>query len=299
MPWAVHPNVALGLTTMARILIFGCGDVGFVLGRLLAADGHRVYALRRETSAIAAPLIPVAADVTKPGTLGSLPPVDYAFYLVATTSYSDANYRAAYVAGVANALHALDKSSPGARRLLFASSTSVYGQRDGAWVDETAPTEPDGFSGRRMLEGEQLLAHSPFPTTVVRFGGIYGPGRQRLIQRVRSGKPCVDDPPQYTNRIHRDDCAGALRHLMRLAAPESLYLGVDCEPTAECQVMTWLASRLGVAPPRSIPLMAGEASAQRANKRCRNARLQASGYRFKFPTYREGYGALLGHCDHS
>ncbi len=277
---------------MARILIFGCGDVGISLGCLLAADGHRVYGLRRETSAIAAPLIPVAADVAKPSTLEDLPPVDYAFYLVAASSYSDEAYRAAYVEGVGNALHALGKSS-GTRRFFLASSTSVYGQRDGGWVDETAPTEPDGFSGRRVLEGERLLAHSPLPTTVVRFGGIYGPGRQHLIERVRSGKPCVNDPPQYMNRIHRDDCAGVLRHLMGLEAAESLYLGVDCEPTAQCQVMIWLANKLGVASPQPVALMADAVSAQAANKRCRNARLQASGYRFKFPTFREGYGALL------
>jgi nucleoside-diphosphate-sugar epimerase len=281
---------------MARILIFGCGDVGIALGRLLAADGHRVYGLRREASAIAKPLIPVAGDVTELTTLEDLPPVDFAFYLVAATGYSDAAYRAAYVDGVRNALVALGKSQ-GVRRFFFASSTGVYGQWDGAWVDETTPAEPDGFSGRRVLEGELTLASGSFPTTVVRFGGIYGPGRRRLIERVQSGKPCVDDPPQYTNRIHRDDCAGVLRHLMNLKDPESLYLGVDCEPAAECQVMTWIADKLGLAPPQRVPAGAGAVSMQRANKRCRNTRLQASGYRFRYPTFREGYGALLAQRD--
>jgi nucleoside-diphosphate-sugar epimerase len=281
---------------MARILIFGCGDVGITLGHLLAADGHRVYGLRREASTITAPLIPLAGDVTKPGSLEGLPSVDYAFYLVAATGYSDAAYREAYVEGVKNAVVALGQSG-GVQRFFFASSTSVYGQWDGAWVDETAPAEPDGFSGRRLLEGERTLASGPFSATVVRFGGIYGPGRHRLIERVRSAKPCIDDPPQYTNRIHRDDCAEALRHLMSLKAPESLYLGVDCEPVEECQVMTWLAHKLGVALPQRVPAMTAEVSAQRGNKRCRNARLQASGYRFKYPTFREGYGALLAHYD--
>lgn len=281
---------------MARILIFGCGDVGIALGRLLAADGHRVYGLRRAAGAITAPLIPLAGDVAKPDTLEGLPSVDYAFYLVAATGYSDAAYRAAYLEGVSNAMAALGQSG-GVQRFFFASSTSVYGQWDGAWVDEAAPAEPDGFAGRRLLEGERTLANGPFPATVVRFGGIYGPGRRRLIERVRSGKPCIDDPPQYTNRIHRDDCAGALRHLMGLKAPESLYLGVDCEPAAECQVMTWLAHTLGVASPPRVPAKTAEVSPQRGNKRCRNARLQASAYRFKYPTFREGYRAVLEHCD--
>jgi nucleoside-diphosphate-sugar epimerase len=282
---------------MARVLIFGCGDVGIALGGLLAADGHRVYGLRRGARSIPSPLIPVAGDVTKPSTLKGLPAVDYAFYLVAATGYSDAAYRAAYVAGVGNALLALGASQE-PRRFFFASSTSVYGQRDGSWVDETAPTEPEDFSGRRVLEGESAVINAPFPATLVRFGGIYGPGRQRLVERVRGGKACVDAPPQYTNRIHRDDCAGMLRHLMGLEIPESLYLGVDCEPAEECRVMTWIAHKLGVAAPPRVRATATEVSAQRANKRCRNARLQAAGYRFKYPTFREGYGALLNRFDH-
>ncbi len=283
---------------MARIMIFGCGDVGIALGRLLADEGHTVYGLRRQASALAPPLIPVTGDVTQPSILERLPVIDYAFYLVAASGYSDAAYRAAYVDGVRNVQVALG-ASQGVRRFIFASSTSVYGQSDGVWVDEGTPTHPDGFSGRRMLEGERRVANGPFPATVVRFGGIYGPDRRRLIERVRTGKPCIDDPPQYTNRIHRDDCAGVLRHLMALEEPASLYLGVDCEPAAECEVMTWIAHKLGVAPPRRVSAMAAEVAPQRGNKRCRNARLLASGYRFKFPTFREGYAALIESTDPS
>ena len=100
------------------------------------------------------------------------------------------------------------------------------------------------------------------------------------------------DPPQYTNRIHRDDCAGALRHLMNLENPDSIYLAVDNEPAEERAVLLWLAGVMGSPEPREAEK--AEASKRpRGNKRCRNARLVQSGYTFRYPTFREGYSAVL------
>ena len=100
-------------------------------------------------------------------------------------------------------------------------------------------------------------------------------------------------PPHYTNRIHRDDCAGVLRHLMQLEAPEPVYLGVDCEPADEAAVLRWLAGALGAAEPRIAAAGERHGRERRASKRCRNDRLLASGYRFLHPTFREGYRAIL------
>jgi nucleoside-diphosphate-sugar epimerase len=144
-----------------------------------------------------------------------------------------------------------------------------------------------------VFEGERILLGGLFPATVLRLGGIYGPGRTRLIDRVRRGLAvCTDGPPLYTNRIHRDDCAGALRHLMTLAEPASLYLGVDHEPAEQCEVLRWLARQLGVSPPRLEPPL-GSTPRRQSNKRCSNARLVASGYAFRYPGFRDGYSALL------
>ena len=129
---------------------------------------------------------------------------------------------------------------------------------------------------------------------MVRFGGIYGPRRARLIEQVREGRAeWRRSQPQWTNRIHRDDCAGLLLHLMNLDPPEELYLGSDCEPAKEGDVLRWLAGVLGAPDPR--PAHAGESASRspRGNKRVRNDRILASGYRFLFPTYREGYRAVL------
>jgi len=280
---------------MVRVLIAGCGDVGAELGIRLASDGHLVWGLRRRCNALPSSIHPLIADLTKPETLQSLPPgLDVVFYTAAPSNSTEDAYQATYVDGVRRLLAALAVQGHRLRRFFFTSSTGVYAQRFGEWVDETSPTAPLHFSGRCLLEGEQVVLDGPFSATVLRLGGIYGPGRTRLIDSLRQGTAtCTEGLPLYTNRIHRDDCAGVLRHLMRLPQPDRLYVGVDHEPVDQCAVLRWLALQLGLPPPK--PQISDDATtrSRRGNKRCSNRKLLATGYTFHYPTFREGYGALL------
>lgn len=280
---------------MARVLIAGCGDVGAELGVRLVEDGHTVWGLRRHCDTLPSSFHAFPADLTKPETLSALPPaLDVVFYTAAPSSSSADNYRATYVDGIRHLLTALATQGHNVQRFIFTSSTGVYAQEAGEWVDEDSPTAPEHFSGRELLSGEQVVLNSSFPATVVRLGGIYGPGLTRLIDRVRQGTSiCTDGPPLYTNRIHRDDCVGALQHVMQLRQPDHLYLAVDHDPADQCTVLQWLALQLGLPPPRKETATAAQNSLQRSNKRCRNSKLVATGYAFRYPTFREGYGALL------
>ena len=277
-----------------RTLIAGCGKIGLRLGQALAAAGHGVWGLRRRAEPLAPPLVALRADLQQRDALTRMLPggLDHVFYLATPSRYDDAGYREAYVDGLANLLAALDARGQRPRRVVFVSSTAVYGQADGSWVDETSPTQPRGFNGARVLQAEQTLLASGHAGTVVRFGGIYGPGRERMLRKVEAGDPCHGDPPQYTNRIHEDDCVGVLAHVAGLDAPQPCYLAVDDHPAAECEVMDWLAERLGRPRPGRIP--APPDGGRAGNKRCSNARLRASGYRFLYPSFREGYEAMLG-----
>lgn len=280
---------------MARVLIAGCGYAGAALGALLDRDSHAVFGLRRRSGVLPWGVRPIEADLVIPSTLRELPPqLDFVFFMAAPAGRDDALYRALYVEGLRNLQGALAEQGQQPKRIFFTSSTSVYGQKDGEWVDETSPTEPASFAGRRLLEAEALLRGGAVPATVVRFGGIYGPRRTSLVERVRTGRVVVQaQPPRYTNRIHRDDCAGALRHLMQLAEPLDLYLGVDSEPASEEAVTRWLAGALGAPTPRQGSADATADPERGGSKRCRNARLLASGYEFRYPTFREGYAAVL------
>ena len=281
---------------MARVVIGGCGDVGTALGLTLSGRGHDVIGVRRSAERVPGALHPRALDLTDRASVEcNLPDADMAVYSVAAGSRDRDAYRRAYADGVAAFLDVLENRPEPPGHVFFVSSTSVYGERAGAWIDESSPVEPGGFAGECLVAGEQRMLESPIPATVVRFAGIYGPGRGWLIERARSGASCTDHPPKYTNRIHRDDCAGVLAHLVSLAVNreplDDRYIGVDDEPAAECEVLEWLAARLGAPPPNRIA--AGDPTGGGSGKRCSNARLRGTGYRFRYPTFRDGYAAVL------
>ena len=131
------------------------------------------------------------------------------------------------------------------------SSTAVYGDAGGGWIDERTTPEPGGFSGRIIREAEELL-HSRLRGTgitpvVLRLGGIYGPGRTRLIDQVRGGTAVIPAASRFTNRIHRDDAAAAIVHLCTMGTvPAPVYLGVDNEPAELGDVLGFLAAELGL-----------------------------------------------------
>ncbi len=275
-------------------LILGCGDIGTTLGLELKAAGQKVIGVRRDADKLAGSgLKGVSADLGDAAALAELPDADVLVYVVSADRFEEEAYRAAYPDGLKAVLAEFSARKRPPKHVFFVSSTSVYAQQGGETVDETSPTEPTGFPGALMREAEQALIEHQLPGTVVRFSGIYGPGRDRLIRQVGEGRIAAATPAMYSNRIHRDDCAGVLAHLIGLAlAGESLhelYLASDCEPAPLHEVMTWLAKQLKVEATETIqsPLR------RRASKRCDNARLLASGYRFRFPTFREGYAQVL------
>ena len=157
-------------------------------------------------------------------------------------------------------------------------------------MDEETPEEPEDFRGRILLEGEALAREKGGRGVVLRLGGIYGPGRTRLLERVRSGEArCPDGDPIWSNRIHRDDAAGALIHLLEHPDPGPVYLGVDDEPASLCDVYRFVARLVGAPEPQPESGVRRD----RANKRCSNARLRKSGLELRYPTYREGYTAMV------
>lgn len=273
-----------------RVLIAGCGYVGTALGRQLSDDGHDVWGIRRDPTGLPSAIAPIAADLTAADTLRGLPSdLDAVVIAVSADRREPGAYRHAYVDGCATLLRVLADDGQPVQRVLFTSSTAVYGGQDGGWVDEDSPTDPDSATGAIMVEAERTVLGGPFPATVVRFGGIYGPGRTRLLDRVRRGEATCPPEPSYTNRIHRDDCSGTLRHLLGLAAPDHVYVGVDEDPAERCTVLRWLAEATGSPPPEVDPV----GGPHRGSKRCRGDRLRASGYRFRYPSFRDGYAEMI------
>ena len=272
-----------------RVLLAGCGDLGLRVAQRLLARGDEVWALRRQ------PLLPddsgirwLAADLTQPGTLRRLPAgITQLVYLPTPDRRDESAYRATFVDGLRHLLQAL--GSPSLQRVLLVSSSAVYGEHGGDWVDESTTPAPPGFNGQVLLEAEQLLAAQPITSIVLRLAGLYGPGRLQLLERMRTGEVRVPRAlPHWANRIHIDDAAAAIVHLLELADPLPLYLGVDSTPLPLDVLYDHLAELISAPLPDDGPAPAGVGS-----KRLSNARLCASGFRPQWPNAREGYAALV------
>lgn len=276
------------------LMIAGCGDVGSRLGLQLNAAGWTVYGLRRSVALLPQGIRPVAGDLHADTCPTAWPsePLDYLVYCAAATEHNEAGYRAAYVDGLRRVLDWLAQQGQRPKRLLFVSSSGVYGQQHGDWVDETSPAEAENYSGRIMREAEHVALHSGLEASVVRLTGLYGPGREWLLGQVRQGYRVASEPPLYGNRIHVDDAAGLLAFLLqadaRGVALQDCYIGVDDEPAPLHEVVAWLRQQL------TIEHWSETATVRRAgSKRCSNARAKALGWQPQYPSYREGYRAIL------
>lgn len=256
------------------VIIAGAGDVGGRLARLRAARGDEVIALRRRDAGPAPGVRGHRADLASGAGLATLPREASALvFCAAPDARDEASYRRLYVDGLRRLRDAVD-----APRFVFVSSSAVYGEDAGEWVDETTPPRPTAFNGRVLLEAEAVLrGHAG--GSVLRASGLYGPGRDLLWRKARAGEP---GRAHWTNRLHVDDAAAALSHLLGLPAPGPVYIGTDDRPAPEHEVLAYLRERLGLPP---LPPATGPATGRRL---C-NAALRATGWTPAFPDFRAGY----------
>ena len=279
-----------------RVFIAGAGYVGFEVAKLLAEQHIEVIIGQRSTRTLPAFIQGTPFNLEDPAMLLPEGTTHIVFAAAPDTATKGddpvAAYERVYVQGMRNILAAVERQQLPIERIVFSSSTAVYATSDGERVDESTPTtgHPPKATALKLLEAEALTLSHP-QGIVLRLAGIYGPGRNRLIRMVQEGSARCSHPAPFGNRIHRDDCAGALVHLLTLLSPERIYVGVDHAPVELCEVYRWLAQELGVAPPPEST--EPDERGRGARKVCSNERLVRSGYTFRYPTYREGYAPLI------
>ena len=280
----------------AKKLIIGCGYVGRRVAQRWVAAGDVVHALTRsearadELRAIGVRL--VIGDVTQRQSLAGLPHVDTVLYAVGLDRSSVKSQREVYVDGLAHVLARIAATRP---KLIYLSSTSVYGQNAGEWVDESSELRPESENGRVCLDAERLLIDRLPAAMILRLAGIYGPGR--LLARVaalREGRPLDGNPDGWLNLIHVDDIVMAILACERQGTPGATYLVSDDRPTQRREYYERLASLIGAPPPTFAALSPDSPERLRLNKRCRNWRLREEfGVPLRYPTIAEGLPAAL------
>jgi nucleoside-diphosphate-sugar epimerase len=266
---------------MPSNVILGCGYLGRVVARHWLAAGNQVTALTRlrGDDLRALGIEPVVGDVTEPASL-RLPAADTVLYAIGLDRPAGKSMREVYVGGLTNVLSAL----PAPRRFVYVSSTSVYGQTGGEWVDEDSPTGPAEENGRIVLECERLLRGRLPDAIILRFAGIYGPGR--LIKRaaLERGEPLATDPDKTINLIHVEDGARAVVAAAERGPAGATYNVADGHPVTRREFYGELARLLGAPSPRF-----GPKAADRTDRRIGNRRLRGElGLDLLYPDYRAG-----------
>ena len=287
-----------------RVVVVGCGYVGLALAGQLDARSHEVVGVRRSNAgldavdAVGSGVEAVRADATDPESLSALPDADAVVFAASSGGRGADAARKVYVDGLANVVDEYGSRAAPPDRLVYTSSTGVYGDHDGGWVDEETPVDPTTEKTRVLAEAERIAteraSEAGIDGTVVRFAGLYGPERYRLDRDV-------DGPVTagYLNMVHRDDAAGSIRYLLETdRARDRVVLVVDDEPVGKHVFADWLADACGVRRPEKLSkderVAAGNLSAAaerriRTSKRCSNALLRELGYEFAHPTFRSGY----------
>lgn len=281
-------------------LVIGCGYLGLRAAKAWVSAGRKVYALTRGRAEELRShgVEPIVGDVLDPKSLANLPRTDTVLYAVGLDRTAGKSMREVYVQGLGNVLTALSSPRPAGaesampapagrgeeQRLLYISSTSVYGQTDGVWIDETSPTEPLEEAGRVVLEAEQTLRQFRPDAVVLRFAGIYGPGRVLRRASLLKGEPVPGDPERFLNLIHVDDGVRAVLAADANAEPGRTYLIADDAPPTRREFFTRTAEVIG-APP---PTFDGSGGVE-ANRRVSNAKAKRElGFTPQFPNFREG-----------
>jgi nucleoside-diphosphate-sugar epimerase len=279
---------------MPHLFIFGLGFSARVIARRLLAEGWSVAGTTRSGEAV--------DDL--PGV--TIHPFDRDHPLP-DSALAGATHVLSSVPPDALGDPVLDRLGPGLAALNltwagYLSTTGIYGDTGGAWVDETTEPQPTLDRSRRRLAAENAWCTSGLPVHVFRLGGIYGPGRS-AIDSVRDGTAKrIVKPGQVFGRIHVDDIAQIVRGSMAAPAPGAIYNAVDDDPAPPQDVILHACRLLNVDPPPEIPWDQAHAtlspmalSFYADSKRVRNERIKAElGVSLIYPTYREGLAAILG-----
>ncbi len=246
----------------------------------------------------AAGIEPVIADITRPETLPGISiNYDWTVLCVSASGGGVDEYRRVYLEGTRNVLAWLETAPP--HKLLYTSSTAVYGQTDGSWVNEASPTKPEADTAKILLKTEQLLRNASqsgrIPSVILRVAGIYGPERGYWLKQFLSGQARLEGGgTRMLNMIHLQDVVGSILRALERGYAGETYNVVDDEPVSQRALFEWLSAKLG----RPLPAAAPEDAVARkrgvTNKAVSNLKLKTKlGWELHYPTFREGFAAEL------
>jgi nucleoside-diphosphate-sugar epimerase len=287
------------------VMIFGCGYIGTALAERLIESGVRVGALTRNAQQVKALRAMGVHEVVQAGVheTGWQEQVAGGYQSIVNCVSSAGGglegYRLSYLEGQKRILEWASVHPP--QSYIYTSSSSVYPQEGGVLVDEDSDTRKAPPTGQVLLESEHILANAAADQNwyVLRLAGIYGPGRHYLLDQLRKASGPIPGRGDYSmNMIHRDDAVTAILHALSGVAAPGIYNICDNDPCLKEQVLSYLATKLGLPIPSFDPAQVSERLKRRGgrmpDRRISNRKARALlGWAPEYPSFREGYGALL------
>lgn len=267
-----------------QIAVLGAGYVGSAFASAAAAAGHRVWAVRRSAASASDSTVRWLRGDVAAGIVDGLPAELDAIVLAVSPAGGAVSYDGVYPPAARGAL-ALARST-GAPRILYTSSTGVYGRRDGAWVTEASPRLGVGDGNAALIAAEDILLQQGVDACVMRVAGIYGPARDPR-GRMRHSSVLPQRGEYWTNLAHRDDIVSALLHVLGHPSPPRVLNVSDGSPTRAADVCRWIAAADGGDPGALVFVNAEQRS--RNDQRVSNATLVSFGWTPRYPSFREGF----------
>jgi nucleoside-diphosphate-sugar epimerase len=273
-----------------RVVIVGYGYVGHQLAQILKKDHHHVTGICRRSTDHACDHLQLQDLMTLQD--HDLPDADFVVYCPSSDQRTPKAYQDTYVVGAKHvaSIYAQRTHKP---RFLYVSSTRVYEQQHGQWVDETSTCAGHDPLAACLLEGEKSIEQAPLEHMIVRASGLYGPGRHYLLDALEAQNAPLCESQRFSNRIHVLDMARMLYHLMRVHYNEGIYIASDHEPTPINTIISWLSATTGHPLPAHTIEHGADPGDTKSNKRLNNARILHTGFRFEFPNYRQGFKHIL------
>ena len=302
------PPERTGTRTASRVLIVGTGYLGRRVAAAELSLGNEVWASTRSQARCSElseqGFRPILLDWNDSRTLRDLPTADRVLVAVSYDRHSGLGRYESQVGGLRRLLRTLTTESclSTEGHVCYISTTGVYQQTDGRWVDETTPTRPTRSGGRAHLDAENVLRRylPRSPWSILRLAGIYGPRRVPRVADVISGRPIASPESGYLNLIHVDDAAAAVQAAWRRVSlppdQQRLFVVADDAPVIRGEFYREIARQCRVDPPRFTrpnphsPI----SSRSESNKRVWNRRMKRELLcRLRFPDYRTGLAHVL------
>lgn len=275
-----------------KILIVGCGQLGFSIVKNADPDIFKLYGFSRSLKKSPPSIEMHQVDILKNEAIDVIKSVnpEIIIYAVSADTQSVESYQDHYVAGLKKTYEAILELDH-FKHLFFVSSTRVYGQKTTKILSELDIAEPSDYGGEALMEAETVARQLKDKATILRLSGIYGPNRKRMIQLAQSNPGNWPATNNWSNRIHEEDAARfivfLMKRIMMNESIEPLYLVTDGVPTKQYDVLTWIRNRLQLTTDTiELPIL-------ESGKQLQSVLLNQTGFVLKYPDFTYGYEAII------